>query len=220
MPGWRLLAAGIAVAAAALTSHWLMLHTSDRPWGSIALLAPLVAGLGAFALRRRHLGAAAGCVIAALALVEALTLGSADDLRRLYLMQHAGAHAALAVTFGASLRPGHTPVITRMGEFVHERFTPEMRAYTVRLTAIWTGYFVAVALLSVALYVWAPWAWWSLFANVLTPISAVALFVGDHFLRRWRHPEFERVDLRRSAAAWRHRHAAPSTRPQSPPPAG
>ncbi|MEP7281291.1 MAG: hypothetical protein ABI696_04870 [Rubrivivax sp.] len=223
MTAWRVLALGAAVAAVALASHWLMLHSAERPWGALAITAPLLVGLAAMAVRRRHLGALLGCIIAAVllgtALSAALASGEAVDLQRLYVLQHAGAHAALAATFGLTLRTGHTALITRMGETVHEHFTPDMRAYTRRLTVAWTAYFVAMVVLSLALYVAAPWRWWSLFANVLTPLSAGLFFVGEHLLRYLRHPEFERIDLRRTVAAWRQRHAGgAAAAPQTPPP--
>ena len=37
-----------------------------------------------------------------------------------------------------------------------------------------------MVVLSLALYAWTPWWWWSLFANLVTPLAAIALFVGEH----------------------------------------
>jgi hypothetical protein len=41
------------------------------------------------------------------------------------------------------------------------------------------------------------------FCNLLTPVFAVLLFVGEHVLRYVRHPEFERVSLRAALQAYR-----------------
>jgi uncharacterized membrane protein len=223
MPAWsRLLAGAAAVAAVALVSHWLMLRTADRPWGALVILAPVLLGLALFALRRRHVGAllacAVGAALLALALAAAVGGGDTGDLHRLYLLQHAGSHAVLALVFGLTLRRGQVALITRLAATVHTRLTPAMRDYTRRLTAAWTGYFVAMTLASLLLHRFAPWDLWSVFANLVTPLSLVVFFVAEHWLRyRW-HPDFERVDVRRSVAAWRHRHDA-ARGASTPPPA-
>jgi uncharacterized membrane protein len=57
---------------------------------------------------------------------------------------------------------------------------------------------------AVVLYLWTPWSWWSLFANVLTPIALLVMFVGEHLLRYRLHPEFERATLMQAVQAYRH----------------
>jgi len=52
----------------------------------------------------------------------------------------------------------------------------------------------------VILYAWAPFAAWSVFANLATPLGAGAMFVAEYLVRYRLHPEFERVDF---ATAWR-----------------
>ena len=147
----------------------------------------------------------AACAAGVALLALALARGGVIGIDRLYVLQHAGIHLALAFSFGLTLRAGSTPLITAMAQTLHEQFTPEMRAYTRWLTGLWTAYFAAMVGVSLALYALAPWPWWSLFGNVLTPLAAAALFVGEHLLRYRRHPEFERVSLRAVAAAWRRR---------------
>ena len=52
-----------------------------------------------------------------------------------------------------------------------------------------------MAAISLALYAFAPFETWALFANLLTPI-AVALMFGAEYLLRYRiHPEFERTSV-------------------------
>jgi uncharacterized membrane protein len=77
------------------------------------------------------------------------------------------------------------------------------RRYTRRVTAGWALYFGAVIALSLALYALAPWPAWSFFCTVLTPAAAVSGLAGELLWRRWRHPEFEQVSLRRALRAWR-----------------
>ena len=57
--------------------------------------------------------------------------------------------------------------------------------------------------LSLGLFAAAPWWWWSAFANLVTPVAAVALFVGEYLLRYRLHPEFERVTLGQALKAYR-----------------
>jgi len=57
-----------------------------------------------------------------------------------------------------------------------------------------------MALVSLALFAGAPFAAWSVFANLLTPIGLVAMFAVEYAVRYRLHPEFERIDM---ATAWR-----------------
>ena len=203
MPIWRLAAALAALAAYALLCHGLMAHAPGHPLTVVALFAPLLGMLALAGLQAgRHLLLLAAVLLAGL--LAALTLvGRSGDMNRLYVLQHAGMHAALAWLFGNTLRQGQTPLITALAQRIHREFTPAMRAYTRRLTALWAAYFVAMILLSLALYVLAPWPWWSAFGNLLTPLAAGSFFVGEHLLRRWRHPEFERASLMQAVRAYR-----------------
>ena len=53
-----------------------------------------------------------------------------------------------------------------------------------------------MAALSLALYALAPFAAWAAFANLVTPLAMVLMFVGEYLLRYRLHPEFERATLR------------------------
>jgi uncharacterized membrane protein len=61
---------------------------------------------------------------------------------------------------------------------------------------------------SLALFAWAPWAWWSAFANLVTPAAMVLMMVGEWRLRYWLHPEFERVPIATAMRAFRQSPAA------------
>ena len=203
MPVWRLVGVALGLAVYALASHWLMLHAAHRPWAIAALSGPLLAVLTGLAIRRRHAPSLFACA-ALVSLVGAVVArGGVDDVNRLYLLQHVGFHLALAWTFGATLRRGSTALITGFAEQVHGVVSTAMRAYTRRLTAIWVGYFVGMAAISLVLFAAAPWSWWSLFANLMTPLAAATLFVGEYLLRFHWHPEFERSSIMQSLSAYR-----------------
>lgn len=204
MPSWRVVAAGLALAAYALLSHWLMVVAADRPWAVVVLLAPLLLAVAALALKQRHLPALAACAVAAAGLAAYMVLNDGRArVEHLYLLQHAGFHAALGLVFGATLRHGATPLVSVFALRVHGTLSAALARYTRRLTGLWTAYFWAMVALSLALYAWAPWWLWSAFANLVTPVAAATLFVGEFLLRYRLHPEFERATLAQTLAATR-----------------
>jgi uncharacterized membrane protein len=201
-PGWRGAALATGLAGYALLSYLLMTRWPDQPWTIAALFGPLLVGMGAAGMARRH-GPTLLATAALAAGVAAIGWRGGIDVQRLYVLQHAALHALMAFGFGITLRAGATPLITQLAERLHERFTPEMRHYTRRLTQAWAAYFVAMIALSAVLYALAPWGWWSFFCNILTPLSAVLFFVGEYVWRYRRHPEFERVSMTQAVQAWR-----------------
>ena len=201
-PLWRLAGTGAALGAYALASHLLMVHAPDRPWTVAALFGPLWATVAVGGWLRRHAPTLAACAAVLALLVAVVIRGGVTDMHRLYVLQHACIHAALAALFAATLRPGRVPLITALAERVHRVVTPAVRAYTRALTQLWAAYFVAMIVVSVALYAFAPWAWWSLYCNLVTPLAALALFAGELLWRRLRHPEFERVPALQVWRAW------------------
>jgi uncharacterized membrane protein len=135
--------------------------------------------------------------------------GLASAVHGLFLAQHAGVHAALAVGFGLTLRRGHLPLISRLAERVHGHLTPAMARYTRQVTQAWVLHFAAMAALSVALFAAGRIEAWSLLVNVGTPVATLAMFAGEYLLRYRLHPEFERVSLAESVRAWRAHQAGP-----------
>ncbi len=202
MPHWRIVAVAAALTAYAVLSYALMAYAPDRPWSVALLFGPLLVAIAIGGWVRRHAPTLLGCAAATLLLVGLVARGG-PDLNRLYVLQHAAIHAALGLSFAITLRGGATPLITLMAERIHDVFTPAMRAYTRWLTGVWVAYFVGMVVLSLALYVLAPWPWWSFFCNVLTPLAATSLFVGEYLVRYRRHPEFERASLAQALKAYR-----------------
>jgi len=202
-PLWRLAGTGAALAGYAGVSHLLMVHAPDRPWSVAALFGPLWLAVAVGGWVRRHGPTLAACAVLLAVVAWLVARGGVDDIHLMYVLQHAGVHAALAWAFGHTLREGHVPLITALAERVHRTVTPAIRQYTRQLTATWVAYFVAMIVVSLVLYASAPWPWWSLFCNVVTPLAAVALFIGEHAWRRLRHPEFEVVSPTRVWQAYR-----------------
>lgn len=205
----RLVAAGLLGGVYVLGSHWLMTGAHESPWNAVGVLAPMLAAVAVGAWRggQRLLGAMAAALIAGLCL-QAL-LGVHTSAQVLYVAQHVGINLFLAALFGSTLRAGHTPLITTLAKRVNRVFTPELKVYTRHVTEAWTAYFVGMAGLSLMLYGLAPFNTWAVFANLLTPLAVGLMFVGEHVVRYWLHPEFERVSMAAAARAYQQTSQVP-----------
>ncbi|MES3013117.1 MAG: hypothetical protein V4750_05210 [Pseudomonadota bacterium] len=205
--GFRIVAIALATVVYILGTHWLMTQAHASPWNAVGVLSPMLAAiaLGAWRGGQHALGALAAFAIAGLG-AQAL-FGVRVPAPLLYLAQHAGIHLFLGFVFGSTLRAGQTPLITTLARRVHRKFTPDMTVYTRKCTIAWVVYFIGIAAVSVALYAFAPFDIWALFANLLTPLTLVAMFVGEYLLRYRLHPEFERASFADAIRSYRH-HAA------------
>jgi len=203
MASWRIVAAAAALSGYALLSYALMAYAPDRAWSVLTLFGPLLAALTFGAWLRRHVPTLIACAAFAALLVLLVVRGAGIDINRLYVLQHAAINAALAWMFSLTLRPGAKPLITLLAERVHRSLTPAMRHYTARLTAAWALFFVLMIAISLTIYAFAPWTWWSFFCNVLTPLATAGFFVIEYILRYRRHPEFERATMAQAVQAFR-----------------
>ena len=208
MHAWRIAAAAAALVAYALASHWLMVHAANAPWAVAALFGPLLLAIGGVGWARRQWLTLAACAVLVLVLAVIVARGGVQDMQRMYVLQHGAIHLALGWSFAITLRPGSTPLISALARGLHTRlgqdFTPALAHYTRRLTALWVAYFVGMVAVSALIFWLAPWPVWSVFGNLVTPLAAGALFVGEYLLRyRW-HPEFARITLRAAFEAYQH----------------
>ena len=178
-----------------LGTHWLMTRAQASHWNVVGVLAPMLAAVAVGAWRggQRALGVGAALAVAALCALALFHISVSAQV--LYLAQHAGINLFLAVVFGSTLRPGHTPLITTMAKRVHQHFTPALATYTRKLTLAWVLYFSAMAVISLLLFAVAPFDTWAFFANLLTPVAVALMFVGEYLLRYRLHPEFERHNV-------------------------
>ena len=214
----HLAAAGIALALYGLGSHWLMVNAAQAPWAVAALFGPLLLAVAASGWRSSSPLTLVFCAGLLALLVVVVWRGGVADMQRMYVLQHAGIHAALAWAFASTLRAGQTPLISALAQRVHRQFTPGIARYTRQLTAAWALYFVGMIVLSFGLYALAPWPWWSVFCNVATPLLVAVFFVAEHALRYHWHPEFERLSMRGAMQAWRE--AGKAGKPGKPSKAG
>jgi uncharacterized membrane protein len=203
--GIRLVAAGLAGAAYVLGSHWLMTSEPSSAWNAALVVGPML-GLAAWLAwqrGRRLLGLVAA--LATAALVVHGWRGGALPAGSIYVGQHVAIHVLLAFVFGLTLQAGREPLVTALARRVHGGVTPAMAMYSRKVTVAWTAYFLAMAALSLALFAFASFALWATFANLLTPLAMVAMFVGEYLLRYRLHPEFERATLAQAMRAYADR---------------
>ncbi len=209
-PLWPALLVAGFIAGYAVLSNWLMVHAANAPYTVALLFGPLLLAVAGVGWRRRQWLTLAACAALLAVLAAVVATGGVRDVQRLYVLQHAAIHAALAWGFAVTLREGATPLISALAQGVHARlgqaFTPALAAYTRGLTRAWALFFVGMIAASLLLYALAPWPWWSFFCTVLTPLLAVGFFAGEHVWRYRRHPEFPRVSMRTAFEAYqRHR---------------
>jgi uncharacterized membrane protein len=208
--GLRVVAIAAFSAVYVLGSYWLMTQAKGSAWSVVGVLAPMLAllALGSWRAGNRWLAVIASGSVVGLCL-QALA-GWQIPAPVLYLAQHAGVHFFLALGFGGTLKQGKTPLITVLATRVHGgHITPDMVVYTRKVTVAWTVFFLGMVLLSLALFVLAPFDWWALFANFLTPAGAAIMFVGEYLLRyRW-HPEFKRTTVAEAIRSYMHTSEAP-----------
>jgi uncharacterized membrane protein len=176
---------------------------------TIALAPPLA---GAIALAWRSwlrwfvaLAALGVLVVAAL---------RADELSRhvstLWFVQHAAAHALLAIYFGRTLLPGAEPLTTRIARAVLPSMPPEVLRYSRGVTLAWTAYFVAMTVISVALYFGGSTAAWSTFATLVSGPLVALMFVLEFALRRRVLPASHCASIAQSVAGFRTLMRSPS----------
>jgi uncharacterized membrane protein len=200
---------GLTGAAYVLTSHWLMTRAPASEWNAVVIVGPMLALLALFAWHRGQLLLGGAAALGLVALFWLGWRGGGVAPATLYLMQHVAIHATLAAVFGMTLLPGREALITALARRVHGRLTPDMAAYSRKVTLAWAIYFVAMGSISIVLFVFTPFEVWATFANFGTPLSMALLFVAEHLLRYRLHPEFERATLGAAMRAFSQRDAAP-----------
>jgi len=214
-PGRRAaMAVAVAVSVGALVAAHVAMSRSQSPVaGMLVALVPIAVAVGAIARRMKRplllIVPAVGAAIAAWVERETFERHFTD----VYFVEHAGMMLAMAIVFGRTLLRGEEPLCTRFARLVHGSIDERRRAYTRKLTATWTAFFLAIATASCVLYFTGEREAWSLLANILTPLLVVALFVVEYAVRRRALPDEEPVGILAAVHAFR-RHMTGSEAPR------
>lgn len=171
-------------------------------WVALLCLYP---ALNHFAVTRQEYGLALGVLVMLLACTAVLLLGKGVGAVFAFLpllaLVFVGPKTLLYFPpvlinlfgfgfFARSLRVGRQPVISRIATLERGKLTPELAAYTRRLTWIWTIFFALMASISAFLAVFAPMNWWSLFTNCINYLLVGLLYFGEFAYRRRRYRQY------------------------------
>lgn len=169
-------------------SHLSNTGGSRRLGAALAVAPPLGACLG-FLWRFVHPGIALAAALAAAALLYDGWAQIERNFSFIYLLQECGMYGLLALGFGRSLRPGATPLCTRLAARLGGPLTPPELRYTRRITLAWTLFLAALSLTILALYLLAPRTVWSIFVNFLALPLVALMFVAEYAVRRFVLPD-------------------------------
>ena len=200
---------GVCAVAYVLACHWLMTRAPASAWNAVVVVGPMLALIAVQGWARRQRAVAALCALGVAGLLWQAWHGGGVAPQVLYLLQHVAIHVGLAALFVLTLRHGQEPLITALARRVHGRLTPDMEAYSRRVTIAWAIYFCVMAALSVVIFATAPFEVWATFANLGTPVAIALMFVAEHVLRYRLHPEFERATLSAAMNAYARRDVSP-----------
>jgi uncharacterized membrane protein len=179
---WRALAFLVIGSYPWLTHVALTSASRWTTWAAILISAQVVI-VGAILVfrstsRHRWTFAAFGIVVLALSWQSAR-----ESLLAVSGVPHALINLGLLIFFGGSLLPGREPLITIFARKVDRSFPQRMEGYTRSVTAAWAIFFAAQLIISLALFLLAPIALWSLFVNVLNAPLIALMFLAEYLYR-------------------------------------
>lgn len=184
-------------------AHWSAASPERDTVGALVAITPFLALALVMAWRspRRAL------MLAAWVASCAALFGTRDWLvmhyNWVFLLQHAGIYALLCAAFGRTLQAGRVPMVTGFARIVHRSLSPALVAYTHALTWAWTLYFGFVTALSLLLFWLAPVVVWSAFANLVSPLLLVLVFVVEYGVRCHVLPPADRAGPLEAIRAYR-----------------
>jgi uncharacterized membrane protein len=178
----------------ALLEHYSNRAAAPRPLGALLAIGPPLLALALLARRARYAQLLLPLVLlAALALLWWLWPHLERHFARLYLLQQCSIYLSLALAFGYSLLPGHTPLCTRWATMVHGSLDRAALRYTRSVTGAWTLFFLGIVLTSSALFLAAPRLVWSAFSNFAVLPLAALMFGLEQRARRRQLPAMKHV---------------------------
>lgn len=180
---WLIAVAAALAGLAYLVSAHLATAAQSR-WAPFLMLTPLsltIVGAVAYAAGRWLAAVVAVALVILLAALEPLLK---SQVNWLYVLEHVGFNLALCGLFAHTLTGGREPLITRLARTVRRGVMPaHAAAYTRRVTLAWSLLFAAIAATSLVLFLFAPLAVWSLFANLIAAALTGTMFVAEYLVR-------------------------------------
>ncbi len=180
----RGLAIGVLILAWAALAHYGSSGDGNSDFAAALAVSPLVAIVILLLWRVVNplwmvLGG-----LSVLALLAYLWPELRQNVALLYFIQHLGTNLALGIFFGRTLLAGRQPLVTHFALLAHAgEISPAKERYTRSVTIAWTLFFLGMASVSAFLFFFAPAAAWSAFANLLSLLLIVLMFIGEHLVR-------------------------------------
>ena len=137
----------------------------------------------------------------------------AGHLGMVYFTQSICTNAALGLIFGRSLAAGREPLCTHLATMVRGPLQPPVARYTRQVTVAWTIFFTAMIAASSLLFILAPVAVWSAFANLLSMPLVAAMFIAEYAVRKRVLPDLPRTHVLESLRAYWSASAVPAAPP-------
>lgn len=109
------------------------------------------------------------------------------------LLQETSVYVLLGLTFARSLRHQQVALCTQLAAKVHGPLSAQEVAYTRKITAAWSMFFVLIAVVSVLLYARTPLRVWSIYINFCVLPLICAMFIGEYLVRGKVLPTTQRV---------------------------
>lgn len=124
-------------------------------------------------------------------------------------VSHATLNLFMLWFFGRTLLPGREALISQISRHINGQLLPEIAIYTRQVTIAWCIFFAMQAMISLALYIFAPTSVWSFFINVLNLPLLVLMFVAEHVYRTARHPDHHQTSILKAIEVYTRDFAAP-----------
>jgi len=208
----RVLAAGGLVSAWTVAAHFGSVGRGSPDFNAAIAVVPIAATLVVVIGRGLGRLTALLAILGCFGVLAGLWPAVRQNVAFLYLIQHVGINLALAVLFGGSLRGPGEALVTRLARSIESSdLSPQKVRYTRQVTQSWALFFVANATVSALLYVLAPAAAWSVYANILGGPLVALMFMGEHLWRRRVLPPAERPSIATVVRAWRSHRSTPAT---------
>jgi uncharacterized membrane protein len=169
--------------AYSVLAHLAAADPSPDLFDAFVAMAPLIGLAVVLAWRSPQRPWALALCLAGCALLYAMSGWLVQHYNWVFLLQHAGMQALLALAFGRTLRAGQQPMVSRFAAIIHGPLSPALVSYTRQVTWAWTLYFGAMTTLSLLLFWLAPVAVWSVFANLLNLPLVILMFGAEYTAR-------------------------------------
>jgi len=197
--------AGTVVLGYALLVHLTTIHAGHSALGALLTIGPIaLLALGLAWRSTQRLVGIGSCLFAA-ALIAWYWRALTAHFVWCCLIQQVGLYGLLGISFGRTLRRERVPLCTRVALLVHGTLPAEALRYTRQLTMAWTLFFAAVTATMLLLFLTAPLAVWSAFANFGAVALVMLMFLIEHRVRRRVLPAMAHVGviatMRASASA-------------------